>query len=80
MPSPPTLSPAAGGRAGLCGEGASKLALVVWLWESDELTNSATTQAQIQGSELAHPNIYIISELLEHVKWPPCRSKAAGSP
>lgn len=43
---------------------------MVWLWESDELTNSATTQAQIQGSELAHSNIYIISELLEHVKWP----------
>ena len=32
------------------------------------MTSSATTQAQIQGFELAHPNIYLIYELLEHVK------------
>ena len=32
------------------------------------LTNSVTTQAQIQDFELAHPNIYPICELLEHVK------------
>jgi hypothetical protein len=31
------------------------------------MTNSATTQAQIQGFELAHHNIY---ELLEHMKKP----------
>ena len=34
------------------------------------LTNSATTQAQIQGFELAHPNIYPIYELLECMKGP----------
>ena len=32
------------------------------------MTSSATTQAQIQGFELAHPNIYPICELLEHMK------------
>ena len=32
------------------------------------LINSATFQAQIQGFELAHPNIYPIYELLECVK------------
>jgi hypothetical protein len=32
------------------------------------LTNLATTQAQIQSFELAHPNIYLIYELLEHMK------------
>jgi hypothetical protein len=30
--------------------------------------HSATTQAQIQGSELAHPNTYPINELLDLVK------------
>lgn len=34
------------------------------------LTNSATTQAQIQGLELTHPNIYLRHELLECVKEP----------
>ena len=34
------------------------------------LTNSATTQGQIQGFELVHPNIYPIYELLEVVKVP----------
>lgn len=29
------------------------------------LTNSVTTQAQIQGLELAHPSIYPIYELLD---------------
>jgi hypothetical protein len=32
------------------------------------LTNSATTQAQIQGFEQAYENIYNIYELLEHMK------------
>jgi hypothetical protein len=32
-------------------------------------TNSATTQAQIQGFELTHPNICMTYELLEHMKW-----------
>lgn len=32
------------------------------------LTNSVTTQAQIQGSELFYPQIYSIYEPLEHVK------------
>ena len=32
------------------------------------MTNPATTQAQNQGYELAHPNIHFIYELLEPVK------------
>lgn len=32
------------------------------------LINSATSQAQNQGLELADPNIYPIYDLLEHVK------------
>ena len=32
------------------------------------MTNSAATQAQIQGFELIHPNIYPIYHLLECVK------------
>ena len=42
-----------------------------WWYESRRaggLTTSAITQAQIQGFELVHPNIYLIYELLEHVK------------
>ena len=38
--------------------------------EAGELTSSATTQAQIQGSELAHPRIYIIYKRLGHMKGP----------
>lgn len=34
------------------------------------MNSSATTQAQIQGSELAHPNIYPVYALLERVKGP----------
>ena len=33
------------------------------------LTSSDTSQAQNQGFELTHPNIYSIYELLEPVKW-----------
>ena len=44
------------------------LTLVVPVWERGWLTNSATTQAQIQGFELAHLNIYLIYELLELMK------------
>ena len=32
------------------------------------MTSTATTQAQIQGFELAHPNIYPIHGVLEGVK------------
>ena len=38
--------------------------------ESCKLTNLATTQAPIQGFELAYPNIYFVYELLEHTKGP----------
>ena len=53
--------------------GAWELALTLaWAQcgRAGQLTNPAPTQAQIQGSELAHPNTYSIYELLEHVKWP----------
>ncbi|MEJ1279312.1 ST8 alpha-N-acetyl-neuraminide alpha-28-sialyltransferase 3 [Cricetulus griseus] len=39
-------------------------------WKAGRLTNPATTQAQNQHNELAHPNIHLIYELLEHVKGP----------
>lgn len=32
------------------------------------MTNSAATQDQVQGFELADPNMYLIYELLEHKK------------
>lgn len=32
------------------------------------MTNSATTKAQIQSFELAHPSIHPVYELLEHTK------------
>ena len=35
---------------------------------ASRLTSSDTSQAQIQGFELAHPNIYPINELLECMK------------
>ena len=35
-----------------------------------DLVNSASNQAQIQGSELAHPKIYIIFEWMGLVKGP----------
>lgn len=34
------------------------------------LTGSDSTQAHIQGFQLAHPNIFLIYELLEHKKGP----------
>lgn len=37
---------------------------------ASELNCSDASQAQIQGSELAHPNIYSISELLVCIKGP----------
>lgn len=36
--------------------------------DTGQLNNSATIQAQIQGLELVHSNIYLIYELLEHGK------------
>lgn len=56
---------------------ASRLAYLEQCWRAypsaagggaDKLTSPASTQAWIQGSELAHPNIYIICELLLHLK------------
>jgi hypothetical protein len=43
-------------------------------------TSSGTTEAQIQGLELAYTNIYLIHELLDHVKGQTCSYKAARSP
>lgn len=49
-----------------------ELASVAWTWESwfGGLTNSATTEAQIQGFELANSKIFLTYELLEYVKEP----------
>jgi hypothetical protein len=44
------------------------------------LSSSATTQAEIQGFELAYPNIYPNYELLEHIKGTVLQKQAAGSP
>jgi hypothetical protein len=57
------------------------LLLVGWCGRAEELSNSATMYAQIQGSELAHPTIYAISELMEHVQGAsPADPKPTGSP
>lgn len=57
-------------RAGsdTCLSKVGELVLVACCRSAGELTNSVPTQTQIQGSELAHPNIYCIYELLEHMK------------
>lgn len=39
-------------------------------WRAGVLTDSATIQIQIQDSEMAHPNTYLIYKLLERVKEP----------
>ena len=54
-------------------ERASRAELESWPWwygcrRDSRLTSSATTQAQIEGSELAQPNMYSNDELLEYVK------------
>ena len=38
-----------------------------WAGKASGLTSSDTSQGQIQGFELAHPNIYPINELLEYI-------------
>ena len=58
------------------GETAVPLACMPWeswpqwlrLRRTGVLTNLTTTQTQIQGFELAHPNINPIYELLDHMK------------
>lgn len=42
----------------------------VWAQKSLHLTCSGTTQAQIQGFEMAYPSIYPTNRQLEHVKRP----------
>jgi hypothetical protein len=41
---------------------------VVWCQRVSRQTNSVASQAQIQGFELAHPNIYPVYDLLECMK------------
>ena len=53
---------------------AGELAQWLGLRRAGRLANSATTQAQIQGSEL--PSIYPISELLKCVKGPFLQSQS----
>jgi hypothetical protein len=48
--------------------------------ESWWVTNSASTQAQIQGFVLAHPNIYLIYKLLEIVKGWVLQIQSCGIP
>ena len=50
--------------------------MVVWQQVSSGTTNSATSQTQIHGFELIHPNIYPIHDLLEHVKEPVLQSQS----
>jgi hypothetical protein len=58
---------------------------LTWWWcvyrRAGGLTSSATTQAQIQGFEFAHPNVYPNCELPEHTKGrgPSCRSMTQGN-
>jgi hypothetical protein len=40
------------------------------------LTNSANTQPLTQSFEMAHPNIYPIYELLEHMKGPDLQNRS----
>ena len=47
--------------------------LTLVVWTQDQLTS---TQAQIQGFALDHPNIYPIYELLESVKDPVLQSQS----
>lgn len=42
------------------------------------MIRSATTQTQIQGFEVAHPNIYPTCELLELVKGPVLQNQSCG--
>lgn len=65
------LAPLLAGQCWIAGPGIWVLAH--WLWwcsygRAVLMTNSATTQAQIQGFALAHPNIYPICELLKLTK------------
>jgi hypothetical protein len=59
------------GRTGLVCRGLGELTqrALEW-WETNGLTISDTSQAQIKGFELVHPNIYPINELLECMKGP----------
>lgn len=49
-----------------------ELASVTWTWESwyGGMTNSATTEAQILGFELANSKIFFTYKLMEYVKGP----------
>lgn len=47
--------------------------LEISLWGS--LTNSATNQAEVHVFELVHSNIYLMYELLEHLKASPADPK-----
>jgi len=53
-----------------------ELVSVAWRQKAGRLTNSATIQDQIQDHELAHPNIYPICELLEHMRGPVLQSQS----
>lgn len=52
------------------GTGAGELSPRAWVQErwKPRLTNTATTPAYIQGFELVHCYVYLICELLEHMK------------
>ena len=52
----------------LAGGSAGELAPVVWVQESWGADQLSYYKGQIQGSELAHPNICPICELPEHLK------------
>lgn len=66
------------GEAGRDSSGELSLAGVVGFRRTDGLTNSTTTQTQVQSFELSHPNVYPIYELPKHVHGLVLEIQAAG--
>jgi hypothetical protein len=65
-----TLIPANGSIAWPSQSSTGELALVVQIRENQQADMLSITHAQIHGFGLAHPKIYIICELLGHMKGP----------
>jgi len=70
MPENRKTDPACLQPAAALSEQCRRAHLVAECGRADRLTNLATTRAQIQGFEVAHPKIYLIYGLLECGKGP----------